>query len=162
MTKPPRPEEMFAFEVLRRVLGATFEAFDDNSAPRQTDGLFVLSDGTRGAVEVTTIADRDALEFDGLTRGPWKVDGSEWRWTVRAPPGLRLSDLRPCVANAVTACEAAGVRTLDDYPHGRDPYVAKLRSFGVHMDGFPSKLPRCVFVVSEPYASGVDATMNAL
>jgi hypothetical protein len=57
---------------------------DDNSLPGMVDALFVLPDGTDGALEVTTIGDRSALESEALAaKGPWTVSGARWAWMVQ-------------------------------------------------------------------------------
>ena len=55
MSRMPRSEELFAFEILRRVLGADVTLHDDGSKRAMVDGLLTMPDGTLGAVEVTTL-----------------------------------------------------------------------------------------------------------
>ena len=70
-------------ELLRRAVGATFTAYDDNSEPGMVDALFVLPDGTPGALEVTTCATQEAL---GLEAKMAELDDrgidSPWAWMI--------------------------------------------------------------------------------
>jgi hypothetical protein len=82
----PRSEELFAFEILRRVLGADVTLHDDGSKRAMVDGLLTMPDGTLGAVEVTTLGTQDALELISLLAGrTWHVEGARWAWHVWLP-----------------------------------------------------------------------------
>lgn len=109
MTRP-RSEERFAVEVLRRVLGIAVTAVDDNSRPAMVDALFVLPDGTEGALEVTTIGDPSALESESLAaKGPWTVDGARWAWMVHVEPSVSMGELAEHLPELVRTCERLGV-----------------------------------------------------
>jgi hypothetical protein len=102
-------------ELLERELDARFTSFDDGSRPRMVDGLFVLGDGTEGALEVTTLAGEGAMEFESLTLGTnWseRVEGVEWFWALCVASGLDLVALRQHLGVVLRACEAAGIHEL--------------------------------------------------
>jgi len=97
-------------EVLRRVLGIAVTAVDDNSRPAMVDALFVLPDGTEGALEVTTIGDPSALESESLAaKGPWTVDGARWAWMVHVEPSVSMRELAKHLPELVRTCERLGV-----------------------------------------------------
>lgn len=74
-----RPEERFAEEVLRRVLRIEVTGRDDGSSDRMVDALFDLPDGRSGALEVTTIGEREAFEREAIAaKNDWHVDGAQW------------------------------------------------------------------------------------
>lgn len=104
------PEERFAEEVLRRVLGATVTGRDDNSRSRMVDALFELPDGRLGALEVTTICDRATMEQERLAaKRDWHVDGARWAWAVNANGRLSLRAFGEHLPTIVLACERHGV-----------------------------------------------------
>jgi hypothetical protein len=136
----PRPEERFAEEVLRRVLGATVTQHDDGSSPRMVDGLFVLPDGTLGAVEVTTIGEPAALERESLaTRGTWSVPGSRWSWAVYVGADS-MKDLRRHLATIVLDCERRGIANPArvDHAHPNEAWEW-FKMSGVRMHGFETR-----------------------
>jgi hypothetical protein len=72
-----RPEERFAEEVLRRMLGIEVAHRDDGTAHRMVDALFRSPDGVDGALEVTTIGEPEALEREAIAaKTDWRVVGS--------------------------------------------------------------------------------------
>ena len=104
-----RPEERCAEEVLRRVLGIEITQRDDGSSHRMVDALFHLPDGRDGALEVTTIGEREALEREALAaRNDWRVDGSSWAWIIHVGRGVIMRDLERHLSALVLACEQAG------------------------------------------------------
>lgn len=103
-------------EVLRRQLGATFTAFDDGTSHAMVDGLFLLPDGTRGALEVTTLTGSRAMEFEALTLGAdWssKVAGVSWFWAIWVTEDLDLNAMERHLGVVLQACEAANVHELE-------------------------------------------------
>ena len=94
MVTRSRSEERFAVEVMRRVLGITVTEVDDNSRPAMVDALFVLPDGTKGALEVTTIGDRSVpwspSHWQQKDRGEsMALDGPGW--STSNPPSRCVS-----------------------------------------------------------------------
>lgn len=105
-----RPEEQFAEEVLRRVLKIEVAQRDDGSAPRMADALLRLPDGRDGALEVTTIGERQSLEREAIAANTnWHVDGSKWTWMVHVGRGVVMRDFERHLATLVLACERHGV-----------------------------------------------------
>jgi hypothetical protein len=138
VTGAPRQEELFAFEVLRRVLGARFTGHDDGTAPRQVDGLFTLPDEKLGALEVTTLGDPAALEVEALTfDGDWSVPGSEWYWHVSVGQCVRVDELHFWLPYLVTTCEGVGLKSPEyaRHPYRQMPAFRWARENGVLMFG---------------------------
>lgn len=132
-----RPEERFAGEVLRRVLGATVTQHDDGSSPRMVDGLFELPDGTLGAVEVTTIGEQAALERESLAaKRDWSVPGSRWSWAVYVGADS-LKDLQRHLATIILDCERRSIANPEhvEHEHPTDAW-AWFETSGVRMHGF--------------------------
>lgn len=106
-----RNEERFAEEVLRRVLGIEVTQRDDGSAHRMADALFLLPDGSEGALEVTTIGEREAIEREAIAaKTDWQVEGAAWAWMVHVGPGVVMRDLERHLATLVLACERQRAR----------------------------------------------------
>lgn len=103
-------------EVLRRVLGVEVTSRDDNSAHRMVDALFRLPDGTEGALEVTTIGSREALEREAIAaKTDWHIEGARWAWMVHVGQGTVMRDLKRHLPTLVLTCERYGTsdpRTL--------------------------------------------------
>lgn len=106
-----RPEEQFAFEVMRRTLGVDVVEHDDNSTPRMTDGHFTLPDGRLGCVEVTTAADQADMKAEAqlasLDDTVW--EGLNWSWHVWVGRAVRISDMTHHLKLLVAECERQGV-----------------------------------------------------
>lgn len=102
------PEELIAYEVMRRTLGVTFTTCDDRQTAGRVDGEFTHTDGTLGAVEVTMLCDprmrqvADALRrLDGMT-----IDGGRWAWHVSVGK-VSIAALAVHLPAVLAACEAA-------------------------------------------------------
>ena len=137
--KPPRREEQFACEVLRRALGAVITDVDDNPGVSKVDALFELPDGRTGALEVTTLADKRTLEVESLAARRWHVDGARWAWDVRVSPKTSMNGLREHLPALLLACEAQGVREPDiaEIPPGDEAAFRWYRHSKVSIMGFP-------------------------
>jgi hypothetical protein len=106
MVKVRPSEERFAEEVLRRVLGITVTDVDDNSSDGMVDALFVLPDGSDGALEVTTVGERSALESEALAaKVEWAVQGAQWAWRVYVEPSVSMRELAEHLPDLVLTCE---------------------------------------------------------
>ncbi len=104
-----RIEERFAEEVLRRVLGVEVTGRDDGSAARMADVLFKLPDGRLGALEVTTIGERDALEREAIAaKMDWHVTGARWAWMIHVGNGVAMRDLKRHLTDLVLTSERSG------------------------------------------------------
>ena len=110
MAKSPRAEELFAEEVLRRVLGIEVTQRDDGSCDRMVDALFEMPDGRQGALEVTTIGEREALELEAIAaKREWHVDGARWAWMVHVGRGVLMRELEHHLPTLIRLCERHGV-----------------------------------------------------
>lgn len=117
MPKPLPTDERVAVDLVAKTLGATFTAFDDNTEPGQADGLFTMPDGTLGALEVTTLADQNAMESDAIMyKTDWSVAGSTEAWLVRVPQSISFQELRQHLSAVVMLCEEHGARSPADLP----------------------------------------------
>ncbi len=126
-------------EVLHRVLGIEVTQRDDGSKPRMPDALFALPDGSEGALEVTTIGDRTALERETIAAmTDWRVEGATWAWIVHAGPGVLMRDLRRHLPALVLGCERAGVGDPRALRHEKPDEAARwLALSDIRMYGFP-------------------------
>jgi hypothetical protein len=108
-----RPEEDAAFGVVSRALGVAVDKYDDGSEPGMVDGVFVLPDGRRGAVEVTTVGHEAAIQSEQLLarHHGWQDAALRWSWRVTIPAGVRVAELRQRLPQALAQCEAIGLDT---------------------------------------------------
>jgi hypothetical protein len=163
-----RAEERFAFQVLRRVLGARVEVYDDNSRPGMVDGLFWLPDGAPGAIEVTTLGSEDALEVEGLLTGrEWRVAGARWAWHGWIPPGASVRQFETHLPVVVIACERENVIAPDalGVVHGEERNAKDwFISNSVRLHGFPeTSNPGAIWVIPDGGGGGaVDYQLAAL
>jgi hypothetical protein len=135
-----RSEERFAEEVLRRVLSIEVTSRDDGSKRRMADALFTLPDGTEGALEVTTIGEREALEREAIAaKTDWRVEDGRWAWMVHVGRGVVMRDLERHLPTLVLNCERAGTPDPRALPneHRDDEAFRWLCSCDVSMHGFP-------------------------
>ena len=122
MAERQRHEECFAEEVLRRVLAVEVTGRDDGTTPRMPDAVFTLPSGIKGALEVTTIGDRRAIEREAIVRKvDWRVEGARWAWSISVGSGVVVRDLERHLKTLVLACERAGVR--DPFQLYPEPYT---------------------------------------
>lgn len=134
-----RPEERFAEEVLRRVLGIVVTQRDDGSAPRMVDALFDLPDRRSGALEVTTIGEPGALEREAIAaKRDWQVPGARWAWMIHVRYAS-LDELERHLATVILTCEHQGVTDPRRLPreHRRSAAFAWFEASDVAIHGFP-------------------------
>jgi hypothetical protein len=117
-SKPPRPEEALAFEIVHRVLNVAVEQYDDNSEPGMVDATIKYADGTEAALEVTTLGEQAVMQARSLIVGKhFDVPGAEWAWHA----AVSAADSRVFeqnVAALVLACEreeVGNVKKLDAF-----------------------------------------------
>jgi hypothetical protein len=136
-----RNEERFAEEVLRRVLGVEVTQRDDGSLNRMPDALFRLPSGIEGALEVTTIGAREALEREAIAaRTDWHVAGARWAWMIHVGAGVSMREFERHLPTIVLACEAREATDPRLVPHehrGDGAAFRWLASVDVSMHGFP-------------------------
>lgn len=71
--------------------------------------LFRLPDGREGALEVTTIGEREALEREAIAaKRDWRVAGAQWAWMVHVGHGVLMRDLARHLPTLVLTCERTG------------------------------------------------------
>lgn len=134
-----RSEERFAEEVLRRVLDIEVVQRDDGSSPRMADVLFRLPDGRDGALEVTTIGEREALEREAIAaRTDWRVEGSTWAWMVHVGRDVVMRDLGRHLPTLIRTCESHGASDPRRLPgeHRQTDAFDWLDESAVSMHGF--------------------------
>lgn len=98
--------ERFAYEVVRRVLGAEVEHVDDNRTPGLFDALIQYWHGSPAALEVTTVADQRALQMRSFET-KLRVDDSPNAWTFRYPDFVSMREARLHIPQLVRLCDAA-------------------------------------------------------
>jgi hypothetical protein len=166
MALRPRNEERFAEEVLNRVLGIQVIQRDDQSEDRMVDALFRFPDGRQGALEVSTIGEREALEQEAIAaKKDWSVPGATWAWMVHVGTGVVMRDLERHLPTLVLTCEAIGARNprLVAYEHQGLDAFEWLSSSNVSMHGFPSKKrPGAIDVLPEGGGGAVHNDLDAL
>ncbi|NAS24511.1 hypothetical protein GT755_22825 [Herbidospora sp. NEAU-GS84] len=91
-----RKEEVFALQVVSRVLGVEVEAYDLKGRQSAVDGLIHFSDGRTAALEISSIgAEDEAIAGYLNNRGHRRaVDGLMCLWYVQVPPNFHPADLR--------------------------------------------------------------------
>jgi hypothetical protein len=162
-----RNEERAACELLKRVLGATFTAWDDGTKHRQVDGLFVLADANEGArdaaLEVTTLGESVALQSESVAAaGAWHVDGAKWAWHISHGHSLRMNELEEHLADLVLTCEALGVTSPDEARLGSAAFDW-YEDADVRMHGFPeSNRPGAMDVVPKGFGGAVAEHLDTL
>ncbi|MBB5163689.1 hypothetical protein [Mycobacterium sp. AZCC_0083] len=106
-----RQSERYLRGVVELLRGVELEQFDRDGRPRAVDYVFTSSEGTTGAVEMTTYQDGRAaalqskLNDDGETI---TVD-SPRGWAVSVELGTKLDQLRKRLPSVVAACDRHGV-----------------------------------------------------
>ncbi|GAA4179377.1 hypothetical protein GCM10022252_00780 [Streptosporangium oxazolinicum] len=126
-----RPEEQFAFEVVRHVLNARVEHFDTGGRQRVVDAMVHYPDGRTAALEVSSIGSRDEAITGYLnSRGSRRaISGLTRVWYVQVPLQFHPSDLR-LIDKILPRCEALGVTELD-HAAAQDADAAALFHKGV-------------------------------
>lgn len=135
-----RNEERFAEEVLRRVLGVEVSQRDDGSSHRMPDALFRLPNGIEGALEVTTIGEREALEREAIgAKTDWHVEGAQWAWMVHVGSGVAMREFERYLPMLVRACERSSATDPRLLPHDlqRCEAFEWFEGADVSMHGFP-------------------------
>jgi len=136
-----RNEERFAEEVLRRVLAIAVTQRDDGSADRMPDALFRLPSGVEGALEVTTIGAREALEREAIAaKTDWHVVGAQWAWMIHVGSGVSMREFERHMPALVLACEASAStdpRLVPREHRGDAPAFEWFATVDVSMHGFP-------------------------
>ncbi|HOW01051.1 MAG TPA: hypothetical protein PLY19_06230 [Rhodoglobus sp.] len=84
-----KPYELFFEDVIRRVTGDTVEHVDDGSAPGMVDALIRRKDGSIAALEITTIAENEAMQMESFSLELEVPETPHW-WDLRYP-GLSLT-----------------------------------------------------------------------
>jgi hypothetical protein len=148
-----RPEERFAEEVLRRVLGIEVTGRDDGSSDRMADVLFTLPNGAEGALEVTTIGEQAALESAAIAaKMNWHVNGATWAWAINIGHDVAMRDLKRHLPTLVLTSERLGLSDPRLVPceHQQDDAFRWFRSSNLSMHGFPGpQRPGAIHVLPE-------------
>jgi hypothetical protein len=91
-----RPSERYAYAVMQRILGVAVRHTDTCGKQGAVDGVFERPDGTRGAVEVTTLPSKGIHQLEGILRKTGNQLPNPGMWnriiTVGSPadlPGLQ-------------------------------------------------------------------------
>lgn len=166
VTQRARPEERFAEEVLRRVLGLEVTQRDDGSAPRMPDALFRLPDGQEGALEVTTLGQRAALEREAIAaKKDWCVEGSRWAWMLHVGRHVVMRDLELHLPTLVLTCESEGVadpRRIS-YEHREVEAFQWFAASDLSMHGFPdTNRPGAIDVLPDGGGGAVNEHLDEL
>lgn len=117
------------------------------------DALFDLPDGRAGALEVTTIGERETLEREAIAgKSDWGVPGARWAWLVYFGAGVSMRALKQNLATLVTSCEAHSATDprLVPYAHRQDAAFEWFdqSASAVSMHGFPdTKRPGAIDVL---------------
>ncbi len=104
------------------------------------DALFRLPDGRNGALEVTTIGEREALEREAIAaKTDWHVDGSNWAWMVHVGRGVAMRDLVRHLPALVLTCEDHGATEprLVPYEHRQVEAFEWFATSNLSIHGFP-------------------------
>ena len=132
-----RPEELAAFEVMRRVRGLEVVPAVDGSAPRMVDGTYTdPRDGAPGADEVTTAATTDGMRLERMLLEPRHIPGASWAWLLTDCEELHPRDYQRHVEPLALLCEGHGVTDPAELPACVDsPALRWYRANGVRLRG---------------------------
>ena len=157
--REPDEAELVAAAVVADHLGGKEEHRDGPGAPdAMHDYDVILPDGSRVALEVTIVADPDAMSFDTVMGDTtWTAAGVRADWNIALPfpepgrPAIRIKRNTPRLIAALATLEAHGISQLG--PGELDPEarfqvsipsavleaIAKLTSIGVTFVGSTSQ-----------------------
>ena len=115
-TSAPRRDEQFAFGVVAQITGASVIHADTRGAPPGTvDAWIDYPDGTRGALEVTTLGEPEEFQLHSLVRrhksdfpNPGKL-----LWTLRVAHPRELPRLKSLYGRAILLMEMHGVQHIE-------------------------------------------------
>lgn len=149
-----RPEERKAREWMADALGVDVVRHEDGSERAMYDFKFEFPDGTLGAVEMTTISDEAAMQWDALTAQPRRIEGSRWAWMVhRSGRSISVKNLMRHLPRLTEIAEASGctdMRLLQYGQHRGDSAVVWLRNTGITIHGFPeTSNPGAVYLMPD-------------
>jgi hypothetical protein len=128
-----RPEEEFAFAVVRRVLGVPVEGYDKDGRQGAVDALVHHPEGPPAALEVSSIgpeSEAGILNFLSKRGYSRAVRGLSRTWELRLPRAFHPADIR-LAERALLWCDARGITRVSDAA-GLDADVNALLSLGGH------------------------------
>lgn len=110
-----RPEEQFAFETVRRVLGVEVEEYDIGKRQNAVDALLHYPDGRTAALEVSSIGPEDEARISNVLARPKEyrraVAGLTRSWIVSVPSSFHPADLG-VLDEVILACDQQGIADL--------------------------------------------------
>ena len=130
-----RAEEEWARRLIARHLAVIVEQHDDGLSPSMHDLQFRYFDGRRGAVEVTSAADPELIQWWNLANGRdgrWQEEGLTGGWIVVADPSSRVRQLHDQLPGFLAVLENQKLTNLKVKNWGRaDPNANFARRLGV-------------------------------
>lgn len=104
---------------VENALGVPVEQYDDGSQPGMHDLAICFGDDVRGAVEVTSDADEQALSTLGTLhkrgRNLWEPAQLRLSWALQTKADVSVKGLETDVELSLARFEDNGLRTVDDY-----------------------------------------------
>lgn len=104
------------------------------------DALFRLPNGIEGALEVTTIGEREALEREAIAaKTDWHVEGAQWAWMIHVGRGVVMREFERHLPTLVLTCETSSATDPRFIPYNRrrGDSFEWFDSADVSMHGFP-------------------------
>lgn len=109
-----RPEEAFAERVVASVYGGHIVQRDDTSRSAMVDFVLQTTDGSRVAVEVTTLTPERQKKFSAaLTQLLGPTQDLHRTWIVQLRPSLNIKNAQPRVKTLLRDLEVAAIDRVD-------------------------------------------------
>lgn len=169
MRAEPTPEELAAFEIVKRQLNVDVDVSREQQAPNQVDAILHYRTGDRlpAALEVTSLRNQATVQLERALsdrRHRLHVPGLQCWWTVDIPPTVRVKALEKHLPNALKTFETQGNLTpgvIFPYPAPESPDMLWYVSNRVSAHGFTNvdtdnaegiRAPGTVLITLKPVA----------
>ncbi len=152
-----RPDEQFAFAVVRRVLDADVRLHDTGGRQGAVDGIVTYPDGRVAALEISSVGPEDEARITNVlsrSQSRRQLAGISHHWYVQVPGDFHPAELRS-IDQAVLRCEELGFDHLSDaVGHGHTDLDAlalrHVSADAIHTTSAPEQATRRVYVYRRP------------
>lgn len=160
-----RASEIALEATLSGVLGESIQHVDDGSRPRMHDADIMYRDGRIAALEITTVADPQALEMASFPHA-LELPDSAFCWDVRYPVRRVLrKDIETYIPPLVKWLELLGLERADEMPGFLrvTPEWRWIERSGVRLMRYPgTSKPGRAYVLPEGIGGTVDEHLRGL
>ena len=112
MRTEPTSEELFAFELVRSVLGVDVDGSGETREAGHVDAVLTYGNSDQAAMEVTILCDKQTMQLWKLLEQNdfrWLVDGSALWWQASLGPKVRVNDFTKHLPEIIRLHEEHGV-----------------------------------------------------